>query len=81
MVGYTDKHTRVTYKLYNPDTKRVIMTRYVKWVDWKTTDPAETLKMFHKAHKEYLVSDIEEDIIPKSEPEYKMPVHVIPDEE
>ena len=30
MVGYTYNNTRDTYKLYNPDTKRVIMTRGVK---------------------------------------------------
>ena len=79
MVVYADNHKRDTYKLYRPDTKRVIMTRDVKWVDWKTTDQAETLKMFHNVHKEYLVPVIEEYIIPTSEPEYNMPVHVILD--
>ena len=59
MLGYIYNHARGTYKLFNPDTNRVIMTRDVKWVDWKTTDPSETLKMFHKAHKEYLVPGIE----------------------
>ena len=38
MIGHTDNHTRDTYKLYNPDTKRVVVTRYVKWEDWKITD-------------------------------------------
>ena len=69
MVGYIYNHTRGTYKLHNPDTKRFIMTRDVKWVDWKMTDTAETLMVFHKAHTEYLVPGIEEDIIPMSEPE------------
>ena len=63
MVGYDDNHTRYTYKLYNPETKRVIMTRDVKWADWKTTDTMDTLKMFRKAEKVYLVPDIEEDVI------------------
>ena len=40
------KHTRDTYKLYNPETKRFIMTRYIKWVEWKIIDPEETMKMF-----------------------------------
>ena len=31
-------------------------------------DPAETLKMFLKSEKEYLVPGIEKDIIPTSEP-------------
>ena len=81
MMGYSDNHTRDMYKLYNPETKRVIMTRDVKWLDWKMTDPAETLKMFCKAEKEYLVPGIKEDIIPKSQPEENMPVHLISDME
>ena len=80
MVGYTNNHKRDTNKFYNPDTKRVITTRYVRWDDWKMTHPAETLKMFRKAHKEDLVIGIEEDIIPVSETEDNMPVHVISDE-
>ena len=38
IVGYAENHTRGTYKFYNPETKRVIITRYVKWVDLKMTD-------------------------------------------
>ena len=71
---------RNTYKLYNPDTKRAIINRYVKWEDWKVTYPSETMKMFREAHKEDLVPSIGEDIIPTSEPEDKMPVQIIPDE-
>ena len=44
------------------------------------TDPLDTLKMFYKGEKVYLVPGIEEDIITNSKPEKKMPVHVIPDE-
>ena len=40
IVGYADNHTRDTYKLYNPDTKRVVITRDIKLVDWKMVDPA-----------------------------------------
>ena len=64
MVVYANNHTRDKYKLYNPETKRVIMTRDVKWADWKMTDPADTLKMFRESNKEDLVPGIEEDIIP-----------------
>ena len=81
MVGYDVKHTRDTYKLYNPETKRIIITRGVKWADCKNTNAAETLKMFCEAEKEYLVPGIQEDAIPTSKPEANMPVHVIPDEE
>ena len=66
MVGYAYNNTRGAYKLCNPETKRFIMTKDVKWAGRKMTDPAETLKMFCEAHKEDLVPGIEEDIIPTS---------------
>ena len=81
MVGYAENHTRDTFKLHNPETKRVIMTRVVNWVELKITDPAETLKTFRNSHKEGLVPGIEEYKIPMSDPEDKLPVNVIPDEE
>ena len=68
MVVYADNHRVDTHKLYNPEIKRVIMIRGVKWVDWKNTDPVETLKMFRKVAKEYLVTGIEEEVIPTSKP-------------
>ena len=58
MVGYEDNHMRDTCKLYNPETKRVIMTRDVNREDWKITDPAKTPKMFRKEYKEYFVLGI-----------------------
>ena len=61
MVGYAENHTGDTYKLYNPETKRVIMKRDVNWVKWKMTDPAETMKMFCDSQEEYSVPDIQED--------------------
>ena len=81
MVAYEDNHTSEKYNFYNNYTKRVIMPSGVKWVVWKMTDPAETLKMFREAHKEYSMPGIEEYKIPTSEPEENIPVHVIPDEE
>ena len=56
------------------------MTRDVKWEDWKMTDPVDTLKVLREADKEDLVPGIREGIMPTSEPEDNMPVHVIPDE-
>ena len=35
MIGYADKHTRNTYKLYKPDIKRFVITRDVHWEEWK----------------------------------------------
>ena len=51
MVVYADNHTRDTYKVYNHDTNRFIVTVDVKWEDCKMTDPAEKMKMFCKAEK------------------------------
>ena len=80
-MGYDENHTRDTYKLYNSETKGVIMTRNVKWMDWNINDPADTLKMFREAEKEDLVPGIEENVIPTSKPEENIHVHVILDEE
>ena len=49
MVVYADDHTKDIYKLYNLETKIVVMNRDVKWADCKMTDPAETLKMLRKS--------------------------------
>ena len=46
MVLYAHNSTRDRYKLYNPETKIFIMTRDVKWEDWKMTNPEKTLNMF-----------------------------------
>ena len=35
MVGYAENNTCNTYKIYNPETKQVIMIRQIKWEDWK----------------------------------------------
>ena len=51
MVGYADSHKGDTYKWRNPETKMVIMTRDIKWAEWKMTDPAETMNMFQNFHE------------------------------
>ena len=58
MVGYAYNHTRNAYKLYNPDTKRVIMKGGIKWKEWKTTDPAETTKMSCDSNKDDILLGI-----------------------
>ena len=52
MVGYSDNHTRDTYKLYNPETNRVVISRDIKWVEWKKTDPEETMKMIRNLNED-----------------------------
>ena len=36
MVGYALNHGAGTYRLYNPKTKRIIMSRNVTWLDFKS---------------------------------------------
>ena len=74
IVGYVENHTRNTYKLYNPETDRVIMTGGVKCSDCKMTNSVEILKILRDAHKEGLLPGIEKDKIPISEPEDKISV-------
>ena len=51
MVGYALDHTPDTYRMYNPETNKVILTRDVRWAEWKDTDPSETLKLFQRGEK------------------------------
>ena len=46
MVGYAENHTGDTYELTNPETKRVVMTRDMKWADWNITDLEDILEVF-----------------------------------
>ena len=55
MVVYSENHARDTYKLYNPETKRVIMSRDITWEERKKTDPAEIMKIFHDLNEKDLV--------------------------
>ena len=80
MVGYVEKHTRDMYKLHNPYIKRVIMSREIKWKEWKTTYPAETMKMLFYQNIDDLVPGIEKDKHTTSDTEDKLSVHGIPDE-
>ena len=68
MFVYSENHTRDTYKLYNQETKRFIMTSYIKWAEWKMTNQEETMKMFCNPNKYNIVLGIEEDKTPTSEP-------------
>ena len=36
MIGYAKGHSGDTYRMYNPITKKVIMSRDIKWADWTT---------------------------------------------
>ena len=36
----------------------VIMTRDIKWVEWKITDPVETMNIFSDLNEDYIVPGI-----------------------
>ena len=48
-VGYADNHPSDCYRMYNPVTKRVFLSRDITWADWHGSTVAipESLKMFH----------------------------------
>ena len=41
MIGYAGDHAGDTYRMYNPTTNRVIMTRDIKWDDWNSPLPSK----------------------------------------
>jgi hypothetical protein len=50
MVGYAEDHHHNTYPMLDSSTKEVILSRDVKWADWKRSDPAYSLQLIlHQA--------------------------------
>jgi hypothetical protein len=43
MVGYADNHSLDVYRMYNPITDTVILSRDVKWTNWERSDPTQQL--------------------------------------
>ena len=48
MVGYAESHASGVYRMYNPETKRVILTRDVTWADWQRKTPTDDTELFSK---------------------------------
>ena len=48
MVGYAEGHSSDVYRMYNPGTKRVILTRDVTWAEWQRRDPTADENLFSK---------------------------------
>jgi hypothetical protein len=44
MVGYADDHSADCYRMYNPITDRVVISRDVRWAQWTRADPTAALK-------------------------------------
>ena len=47
MIGYAKNHAADTYRLYNPDTKRIILSRDVRWEEWKRINPKKDIDIFN----------------------------------
>ena len=48
MVGYAVGHSAGVYRMFNPTTKRVIISRDIKWADWERRSPTEDSDLFNK---------------------------------
>ena len=46
MVGYAHNHGPGTYRLYNPKTKRIIMSKDVRWMDFKPKQVEKDFAVF-----------------------------------
>jgi hypothetical protein len=80
LVGYADDHSPDTYRMYNPDTKQVILSRDVRWADWKHTDPYTELNVFRQVAETKNESPVGiDDVASQRSVDYNAP-HVIPDD-
>ena len=69
MVGYGKNHSGDTYRLYNPSTRRIILSRDVTWSDWNVTDPTKNMNIFVQYDSTETVPGIDELIVDVKNPE------------
>ena len=83
MVGYAKSHSGDTYRMFNPATKRIILSRDVKWAEWKRTDPKSNMDVFVKYDSTDIVPGIDEVVVEIAKlPEIdKATIHLIPDDD
>jgi len=43
MIGYAENHTQDVYRVYNIQTKQIILTRDIKWDDWERSQTNEDI--------------------------------------
>ena len=48
MIGYAKHHPADTYRLYDPQTRKVILSRDVAWEEWKRANPKRDLEVFNE---------------------------------
>ena len=83
MVGYTQNHAGDTYRMYNPATKRIILSRDVTWGNWKRTDPRKNMDIVVTYDSTETVQGIDEVIVEiKDLPENdSTKIYSLPDDE
>ena len=83
MVVYAKSHSGDTYRMFNPATKRIILSRDVKWAEWKRTDPKSNMDVFVKYDSTDIVPGIDEVVVEIAKlPEIdKATIHLIPDDD
>ena len=83
IVGYTKRYSGDTYRIFNPNTKRIILTRDIKWAKWKITDPKSNMDVFVKYDSSDIVPGIDEVVVGIAKlPEInRSTIHLIPDDD
>ncbi len=76
MVGYASNHMEDTYQLYNMETRKVVLSRDVKWAEWEKLKPTHGISIFEKKpellEEECCVKKVEEyEIIDLDEENYE----------
>ena len=84
-VGYSTSHSGDTYRMYNPETKRIVLSRDVKWAEFRKIDPKENMDMFIKYDSTDVVPGIDELVvevkkIDEIDENQKVKIHVLPEE-
>jgi hypothetical protein len=56
-MGYSPYHSINTYRIFNPMTRKVILSRDVRWATWNTVDPKQSLTSHNNVYMKELISD------------------------
>ncbi len=50
MVGYAHNHSNDTYRMYNPATDEIILSRDIKWADWRKLQPDRVISSIFNSY-------------------------------
>ena len=65
MIGYSDNHSGDTYRLFNPNTKKVVQSRDVTWAEWHgISKPDQDIDVFQSdlSTDDYGIEEIVDDM-------------------